>query len=257
MQSKGFWVAFKPERDWDGAIQTFDIHVYHRMGQALHVAYDYLEADGSRYARKILMEAEAPMMLHSIAFDQLNNTPRLEFQFWPTEPIEGRVRHFSSEVKLKPKTFFKKLTTVDWQDGEVYLFRVLDRFPKEKQLTDNELETFKETFKKGPGGNKRPKFLVEKANMPDYIDLHAEKLFKSTSGKSNYEILRKQLRVFEEYLDKAVHHNLERVYIVHGYGKGKLRSEVHRLLEEYPHVISYSNAYEPRFGYGATEVVLG
>jgi hypothetical protein len=246
-----------PETDPSGGIQSFDIWVHQQMGQALHVSYNYFEAARSQYGRKFRLDDNGRLLLHTIAFDQLNNKPRLSFHVWLTQPVAGRAGQFEVELKLRPKTFFNKLVSIPWLASEGYLFQVFEQFPKERELAHEDLEALKGKFKGGGTRRDRHLFLVEKANMPDFVDLHAEKLFKSTKGKSNHEILEKQLAAFRQYLDKAVYHNLDCVYIVHGHGKGKLRREIHELLEAYPHVISYNNSYHPKFGYGATEVILG
>lgn len=257
MQNNGFWVAFKPGHDLEGGIQSFDIWAFQATGQPLHVSYNYYEGTTSHFGRKFQIDEAEKLMLHTIAFDQLNNNPRLLFRFWLTSPVKGKAGQFDKALKLKPKTFFRKLTPTSWLDGEVYLYHLFAAFPAEAQLSQPELKKLKKDFKGGKRSRAGNGYLVAKAHLPDFVDLHAEKLFSSTRGKSNHEILRKQLEVFQQYLDKAVYHNLDRVYIVHGQGKGKLRSEVHRLLDEYPHVVSYNNNYQPRFGYGATEVVFG
>ncbi|MFN3940064.1 MAG: Smr/MutS family protein, partial [Chitinophagales bacterium] len=96
----------------------------------------------------------------------------------------------------------------------------------------------------------------EKATMPDFIDLHIESLVQDYKLLDKGEILHIQLKHFERFLDKAIKHGLHRIYAVHGLGKGKLKSEIEKILNATPEVISYNNNHNVRFGYGATEVYL-
>jgi dsDNA-specific endonuclease/ATPase MutS2 len=42
--------------------------------------------------------------------------------------------------------------------------------------------------------------------------------------------------------------------VIHGVGKGKLREEIHEILKLKKEVKYFINQYDPRFGYGATEI---
>jgi dsDNA-specific endonuclease/ATPase MutS2 len=42
--------------------------------------------------------------------------------------------------------------------------------------------------------------------------------------------------------------------VIHGIGEGKLRDEIHDILRLKKEVKSFVNQYDPRFGYGATEI---
>jgi dsDNA-specific endonuclease/ATPase MutS2 len=42
--------------------------------------------------------------------------------------------------------------------------------------------------------------------------------------------------------------------VIHGVGTGKLRDEIHEILRTKREVKSFINRYDPRYGYGATEI---
>ena len=83
------------------------------------------------------------------------------------------------------------------------------------------------------------------------IDLHtnAEEL-----GVKENEILRYQIRRFEEAFDNALMYNARSLKIIHGIGAGVLRSEIHRILSKSKEVKFYEDADKDKFGYGATIV---
>ena len=73
---------------------------------------------------------------------------------------------------------------------------------------------------------------------------------------NNAEILRLQLRTFDDYLEKAIRVGVPKVFIIHGLGKGRLRNEIASRLIRHPEVETFKNEYHPRYGYGATEVIF-
>lgn len=96
----------------------------------------------------------------------------------------------------------------------------------------------------------------QKAAFPLEIDLHAEKLSSSLKGKKNFEILQMQLKAFEDYLNQAIRLGMDRVFVIHGVGQGKLKEQIHQRLDNMHFISSFKNEYHPRYGWGATEIVL-
>ena len=71
---------------------------------------------------------------------------------------------------------------------------------------------------------------------------------------SNFEILTMQLSEFQKWYELAVAHRQPSLVIIHGVGTGKLRDEIHEILKTKREVKTFINQYDPRFGYGATEI---
>jgi hypothetical protein len=86
------------------------------------------------------------------------------------------------------------------------------------------------------------------------VDLHIEKLANNWDKLSNLEILSIQLSEFEKLFDLAVAHRQASLIVIHGVGAGKLRDEIHDILKTRREVKNFINQYDPRFGYGATEI---
>ncbi|RQH21817.1 hypothetical protein D5R40_31195 [Okeania hirsuta] len=49
---------------------------------------------------------------------------------------------------------------------------------------------------------------------------------------------------------------MERVFVIHGVGEGKLRNAIATRLIKYPEVVSFKNEFHPRYGFGATEIIF-
>jgi hypothetical protein len=88
------------------------------------------------------------------------------------------------------------------------------------------------------------------------VDLHIEKLTDEWKHLSNFEILTIQLKEFEKWYELAVAHRQPSLIVIHGIGRGTLRSEIHDILKTKKEVKTFINQYDPRFGYGATEILF-
>ncbi len=96
----------------------------------------------------------------------------------------------------------------------------------------------------------------EMAAFEPEIDLHIEALVANKGNLSNSEILRIQLLHFERFMDKAARMNVSQVFIIHGVGEGVLKAAIAERLSARHDVLRFHNQFHPKYGYGATEVLL-
>lgn len=90
---------------------------------------------------------------------------------------------------------------------------------------------------------------------PIIIDLHIEKLVKSTRQMSNGEIVDYQIRYAQACIDNARRNRQKRLIFIHGVGEGVLKSELKYLFTGYMDIDFFEADYY-KFGQGATEVRL-
>lgn len=91
------------------------------------------------------------------------------------------------------------------------------------------------------------------------VDLHIEKiraLYPAARSIRDNEILPLQLAVAESSIAEAYRKGTKTVVLIHGNGRGVLRSELEKLLKKYPGV-TYRDASAFRYGSGALEVIIG
>ncbi len=89
------------------------------------------------------------------------------------------------------------------------------------------------------------------------VDLHIEKITDDDfSSLSNSEILRRQLAVFEDNLERALAANLPEITFIHGTGNGILKKEIQKILSRNKLIKFFEDARKEKFGYGATRVKL-
>lgn len=206
----------------------------------------------------------------SLRYAELNESPMVHLEAWRLLPDgKGTGRRLSKELKLKATQFFDKITTAPYLNRQVYLYAIFSEkelneertpppaAPKEslKAITTEQVKQ-KKANKKWHNLQEMPHEVWELASFDNEIDLHLEALVKNPAKIPANQILSTQLQHFDQYMARAIRLGKDRVFIIHGLGEGKLRDAVHARLAAMPDVKSYNNDYHPRYGYGATEVVL-
>jgi dsDNA-specific endonuclease/ATPase MutS2 len=83
------------------------------------------------------------------------------------------------------------------------------------------------------------------------IDLHIEELTETHGHMTNTEIVAKQLNSFKTHYKKAHAKRIEKLIVIHGVGKGVLKSEIHHFLIKQKDSEFYDADYR-EYGKGAT-----
>lgn len=87
------------------------------------------------------------------------------------------------------------------------------------------------------------------------IDLHIGQLVDFYKGLSNFEMLQIQLNKVKSEIELARAEKRYRIIFIHGHGSGKLREELHKLLEAQSKLEYYDASFK-KYKLGATEVKL-
>jgi len=124
---------------------------------------------------------------------------------------------------------------------------------KKKIKTDNKSAPFDpELLKMYMMGATNPGFSNKTTYIHDTIDLHLEEIHRGKSPIRPEDALFHQIEKFEKEMADAIAAGKFELRVVHGLGKGKLKAEIHRILDKHPNVRSYENDYHSRYGYGST-----
>ena len=87
------------------------------------------------------------------------------------------------------------------------------------------------------------------------VDLHIEKLTRSSRGMSNYDILNLQMETAKRQLEFAIGKRIQKIVFIHGVGEGVLKAELDFFLGRYDNLKFYDADYQ-KYGLGATEVYI-
>lgn len=116
-----------------------------------------------------------------------------------------------------------------------------------------EFPTTMHDIKEDPAGLKPQKSGAKKDTGMKTIDLHAEALM--ISDVSQHLILEKQLAACKKFILHCIQHKINKALIIHGVGEGRLRAEVHRLLQGFNGLRFHDGKYSSR-GIGSTLVEI-
>ncbi len=265
LKSMGIQLAFEPILREDGTIKRFDIFLINDT--RLDVAFNFIlyVADHPVIEQGAKLASLSYLRVGDLNYDDLNEHPYVLMDCWRIT-TEGLGTKMSRELKLKAKNFFAKQITAPLLDRPVYHFRVFEKIDyenegEEQSTANNDLKSYtQQNLKPKVTRNEvpvdEPHEVRQMAEFEAELDLHIEKLVKNAKKLSNAEIVTLQIRHFEEYLDKAVRLGVDRVFIIHGVGEGKLKNAIATRLIQHPYVKTFKNEYHHRYGYGATEVIF-
>jgi hypothetical protein len=168
-------------------------------------------------------------------------------------PDKKKAEFFEASLKLRPKQLFAKIEEIRKKNEATFSHRLIETYPD--RIIEDRLELGQLASK----GYKIYDAKSARQHLPPartVVDLHIEKITDDWKGLSNFEIVSLQLNTFEKYYDLALAHRQPSLIVIHGVGEGKLRDEIHDILRLKREVKSFVNQYDPRFGFGATEIFL-
>jgi len=264
LESPGIQLAFSPQLRPDATATNYQIFLINDTGQDVLYTLELQIAGKSPQKHHGKLDALTYTSIGQLPFDSLNDNPCIEMECWRIT-TEGTGSRLHRRLRLKPKSFFKATVTAPLLNQSVHLFRVFEKLenPKPQRPKKGEdLKTYTQRYTRSrpaPNhlGRRLSNEVLEFAEFIPELDLHIEALESNYKKFSNAEILQLQLQHFERYLDKAIRLGVERVFIIHGLGRGRLRKAIHQRLKTNAQVAKYKNEYHPKYGYGATEVVIG
>jgi DNA-nicking Smr family endonuclease len=263
LKSLGIQLAFEEQKRPDGTTEKYIIHLINDTRYDVLYTFALNNDKHTTRSQNGKLDKLSALAIDEMPFDLLNEAPEVVLDCWQIT-TEGTGVKLSKSIKLKAQQFFKKVATAPILDIEVHHYIVFDDFeppakaPKEEDLKSYTQRKAEERPKEKPKTHVKQNIHNTKAfaEFVNELDLHIEKLTQNTQGMSNADILHLQMRHFETYMNQAIRLGVPKVYIIHGLGKGRLKNEITRWLNDNAYVISYKNEYHHRFGYGATEVDL-
>lgn len=251
----GLFLCFEPIYDHTGDIRTFKICLVNDTSFTIEFRYRFFLSGNIHFQldRKILPYEF--YLLHEIVHDALNEMPEVDVSVRDekNELLTGELTQ-----KIRPQNFFNKLGQSPLTGTESFVYPVPTsslKKPIRPSPKKNEI-TFDADVLKAMMLDSAPNKDMELAQASREVDLHIDKLVGNHYKMDNSEILHVQLARFQQSLDQAIAGGIDRFYVIHGNGKGKLKREIHHLLKTYKEVKSFNNDYHPKYAHGATEIIL-
>jgi Smr domain len=251
----GVWLCFFPVFDsdefGDELVDSLKIHLVNNTKTAYQFSYHL------NYGREADFELDnqaypfQDFYLHDIDFDKLNDNPVFAIEFSLVTPDKNKAGHYERSLKLRAKQVFSRIEEIKHKGEASFSFLLFEEYPGKPVEEPVETNLLKgSAFRIYEASRARQH--MEPARQE--LDLHIEKLADKWEDLDNFEILTLQLQMLEKYLDLALAHHLSSMVVIHGVGSGKLRDEIHEALRLKKGIKSFINRYDPRYGYGATEI---
>lgn len=254
-EETGVWLSFLPvymEESGEEAVHELKIFLINETAHSYKLHYHLYTGQALFLEVKNEIPPFSHFYLNNLLFEALNDNPRFEFLFSLKEPDKKSAETFTKIFKPKPKQVFRKLGELGERQDASFRFLLFEKYPDRSipETSDFSMGTIG-----SPAKISNPPRDLPGIYEPKYeIDLHIERLMDNWRGLSNFEILTIQLHEFQRYLDLAIAHKQFSMVVIHGVGKGKLRDEIHQVLQHTPEVRNFVNQYDVRYGYGATEI---
>jgi hypothetical protein len=257
----GVWLTFFPIFDKDvfddDVVDYFKVYLVNQTALELNFQYTLRLNGEAGMELSSNIQAFSDFYLQNVPMENVNDSPKFDFDFALTKPQKGKSDHFEASHKLKPKQLFQKVESLRQNQEASFAYLLFDKYPDApfqetvRQKGGLDLSSLsKAGFKLYDAGKARQH--LEPARS--VVDLHADKLTHPGEKLSPDEILHLQLSTFEKYFELAVLHHLPVFTVIHGVGTGRLRDEIHEILHTKKEVKSFVNQYLNTYGYGATEV---
>jgi hypothetical protein len=251
----GVWISFLPKfvlDDFnDEVVESLKIHLVNKTNMAYHFSYHQQFFNEESFALQSEVAAFHDFYLHDIPFAAVNDSPSFHIDFSLATPEKKKTAHFETNLKLKPKQVFKAIEDMKEKNQPTLSYKLFDEYPDDLKEDKFELSGLAAKGFKVYSASKIRQNLEPARSV---IDLHIEKLSNDWNKLNNFEILTIQLKEFEKWFDLAVAHIQPSLIVIHGVGTGKLKDEIHEILKTKKNVRYFVNQYDPRFGYGATEI---
>jgi hypothetical protein len=252
----GVWLSFIPKFSLDDfndeVVDLLKIHLVNKTPDAYRFRYIQQFSGRTDFELENEIAPFHDFYLHDISFESVNDSPSFSFDFSLAVAHKKKATHFEASLKLKPKQVFKRIEEMKENNEPTVSYQLFTEYP-DKTAEEPMVELSALAAK----GYKVYDASRIRQNLPparSVVDLHIEKLTNNWKDLSNIEILGIQLHEFEKWLDLAIAHRQPSLVVIHGVGEGKLRDEVHDIIKTKREVKNFINQYDPRFGYGATEI---
>ena len=254
MQSKGIYLALKPiYNKWSNQLDSFrfyllnnnDSHFDYHI-EAIGEKLDYFSYEGS-------ISSDDIVDFDILALTEFNTKVEVHLSINDEEEIT---------LTIKAAKFKKVMVNIPILevDGYLFPFKVIGSKAKQSETIepiispDELVKNIKEAWANQEVKSNIPKH--SHARGEQVIGLHMEALDPSWSTKDPSTFLSTQLEAMESALDTAIANHYHSIILIHGIGDGVLKNAIFAKLKNYPHVRSFENRYDNRFGYGATEVIF-
>jgi hypothetical protein len=250
---QGVYLAFMPIYTLDyfeEKVEKIKLFLYNETSFEYQCSYSFIVKNDLLFSLDFELKPNYEFYIHDSFFEEIASNPHFSFRFID---IENAKHDQEFQLNIKPKKLFEYLDKVKFDNKAFFTIPIFEKLePRaKKEVIVSEFNQTKIDF---TTKNSHFDFQHSFQKNSHEIDLHIEKLISKSNELSPSEILYIQLKECQQALDLAHATHQKMLILIHGIGKGKLKSEIHSLLNQTKYIKSYVYEYDPKYGYGATKV---
>ena len=247
--AKGVYLSFMPvykTEEMEEVVDQLKIYLLNEMPLSVKFSYDVRLDNKSEFKHEGTLHAFGNVYLHSVNYEDMNDQPRFHWQL--NDTVNENMEKAEGILRIRPVKLFEHITQVMKNSEPTFSYLLMEDFLLKKKAEPR--EKFEPVSK--PLFESVTTKTIEAGRYE--VDLHIEELIDNRKGLTNADIIKIQLETLQHYIQLAIVHRQERMVVIHGLGKGKLREEVHAILKHTREVSRYKNEWSGRYGFGATEI---
>ena len=260
----GVWLlcfpVFYADEFGDDVVDRLKIYLVNQTNDALHFKAWFRLKQVVQLEVLNNVAALDDFYLFDLDFEDINESPAIDFEFSLATPDKKRVDYFEAGWKPRGKQVYKQIEALKETGDAFFSVQLFEQYPV-KEKVESFLPDLPTTGSGSLDKLRNAGFKVVKNKKiagdqppPTVIDLHIEKLTNQYSHLTATEKLDMQLGAFEKWLDKLQQHGIKQAWAIHGVGSGKLREEVHSMLRRRHGIKTFVHQHHPWYGHGATEI---
>lgn len=262
LKSKGIQLAFDPIFQGDEIPEKYQIYLINDTNSDVIFQVSLKIAGEQELKETGKLNKLSLIQIGDIYYDELNDSPTFELDFRRITTDGTGAQHLKT-LKIKAKQFFRNVETVPILNRKVHVYKVFENLnAQRKDQQGDDLKTYTQKNsqpiikRKTNSGTKWVPDIKAKAEFKSELDLHINALLDDHELLNKGEILQIQIKAFEKYIEEALKLGVDRVFIIHGVGAGKLKNIIATKLIQMRFIKTFKNEYHAKYGYGATEVIF-
>lgn len=262
LKSKGIQLAFDPVFQGDDIPEKYQIYLINDTHSDVIYQVGLKIAGEQEFKETGKLNQLSALQIGDIYYDELNDSPTFDLDFRRITTDGTGAQHLKT-IKIKAKQFFRNVETVALLNRKVHVYKVFENLnAQRKDQQGDDLKTYTQknsqpVIKRKTGtGTKWVPDIKAKAEFKSELDLHINALLDDHELLNKGEILQIQIKAFEKYIEEALKLGVDRVFIIHGVGAGKLKNIIATKLIQMRFIKTFKNEYHAKYGYGATEVIF-
>jgi hypothetical protein len=251
--SAGLYILLKPNDD-QPISEEYQCWLLNTSAFICSFHATLITLDSEPYIEESILDNSAPFMLCEIYKEDIGSQARIDLIVGFEIPGSKNTKQ-NLRFKIQPKKILESPLRKATDGTEYKIFQMLTLEQILPSTNSKWTISSSDSKKSKSQGNYFPRIDIQsKAAFSLDLDLHAEKIMHNHKSSSQKDIVERQMKVFEQYIHDAIRHGIDRVFIIHGIGEGKLKERIHQRLDQMSFVSKFRNEFHPKYGWGATEV---